>query len=158
MQGTEDEDFDNVMEPKKLFDSSSEEVVSLTSTSDDEVFFGSQNPLKFNQKLKRNLEIRRPETLAEKSCQIGLDTPGTSSQVNLSQKQNLNRVLPRRKPILPETVMLGTQVQQFQTALASLRLPVDDPHPQLQEVPRDTLNDVHEEDQTIRDSYEDLPA
>ena len=154
MPGTEDEDFDNMMEPKKLFDSSEEEVVSLTSTSDDDVFFGSRNPLKFNQKLKRNLEIRRPKTLAEKSSQIGLDTPGTSSQVNLSQKQNLNRVLPKRKPILPETVMLGPQVQQFQTALASLRPPIDDPHPQLQ-FPRETLNDVHE-DELVPDDQRQL--
>ena len=56
-------------------------------------------------------------------------------------------MLPKRKPILPETVMLGPQAQHFQTALASLHLPIDDPHPQLQEVPRETLNDVHEEDQ-----------
>ena len=70
-----------MMEPKSLFDSTEEEeVVSLTSTSDDEVFFGSQNPQKLNQRLKRNLEIRRlhDNTLAAKSSQIGSEMCSTT--------------------------------------------------------------------------------
>ena len=51
--------------------------------------------------------------------------------------------------------MLGPQAQHFQTALASLHLPIDDPHPQLQEFPRETLNDVHE-DEPVPDDQRQL--
>ena len=84
--------------------------------------------------------------MAAKSSQIGLASPETSSQVNLAQKQDLNKVLPKRKPIVPETVLLGSEVQQFQTALASLNLPVDGLDPLQEDVPMETPTDVHEEE------------
>ena len=56
-------------------------------------------------------------------------------------------MLPKRKPIVPETVLLGPEVQQFQAALASLHLAVDDIDPVQEEVPMETPTDVHEEEQ-----------
>ena len=150
MSDTDDEDFEIMLEPKKLFESTEEEV-SLTSTSDDDVFFASPvNTQKLNPKLKRNVEIRRPntDTMAAKSSQVGLASPETPSKINLAQKQNLGNVLPKRRPILPETVILGPEIQQFQTALASVNLPPDDPASIEQEVPREIPDAVHEVDHT----------
>ena len=123
MTDPEDEDFDIIIEPTKLFDSTEGEESLTSTTSDDEVFPNYQNPPKSNPKLKRNLEVRRPKenTLATKSSPLGLVTPETSSQVNLTQKQQLNKVLPRRNPLVTEAVLLGPEVQNFQTALASLQ-------------------------------------
>ena len=123
MTDPEDEDFDIIIEPTKLFDSTAGEESLTSTTSDDEVFPNYQNPPKSNPKLKRNLEVRRPKenTLATKSSPLGLVTPETSSQVNLTQKQQLNKVLPRRNPLVTEAVLLGPEVQNFQTALASLQ-------------------------------------
>ena len=123
MPNPEDEDFDIVMEPTKLFDSTEGEESLTSTTSDDEVFPNFQNPPKSNPKLKRNLEVRRPKenTLTTKSSPLGLVTPETSSQVILTHKQQLNKVLPRRNPLVTEAVLLGPDVQTFQTALASLQ-------------------------------------
>ena len=68
-------------------------------------------------------------------------------QVNLAHKQDLGKVLPKRKPIVPETVSLGPEVQHFQSALDSLHLPTLHPHPPPEQVPRQTPLDVPEEDQ-----------
>lgn len=146
MPDSEDEDFDIIMEPKKLFDSAEDEESLTSTTSDDEVFPNYQNTPKQNPRLKRSLEIRRPKTntntLTARSSPIGLATPETSSEVNLAQKQHLDKVLPRRKPIVPEAVLLGPEVQQFQAALDSLQLPPEDVDHLHEEVP----NEVPEED------------
>ena len=150
----EDEELNIILEPTKLFENTESEESLTASTSDDEVFPDYHNPSYFNSMLKRNLEVRGPKTMKPPielpsypdnliSSRRALASPENPDQVNLGDKQQLGRVLPRRNPLVPETVMLGPDVQHLQNALESLdttaeevvrEIPIDVPDEELPEV------------------------
>ena len=142
-----DENFEEILRPRKLFQDENN-LKSLTSdTSDSEVFNRQEIPTTAatTSKLKRQNAFRRkrinkkvsesiprppndPTTSTEleeerritRSSLRSVSLPTTPSQVILDQPQLLEEVLPRGIPLVPEAVHLGPQVQQLDVALQQL--------------------------------------
>ena len=108
---------DEDLEPRKLFSSeqsNDDDHQSLTpSTSDDEVFPRTEDSFDRSNKFNRTQIIRKRragdqnegnESEGSRQTEGRHPAPGLPSQVVLHQCQHLNRVLPKRIPVVPENV------------------------------------------------------
>ena len=64
----------------------------------------------------KNIKTTEPSISLSHSRQH-ISVPDHPSEVSLSKRQLLQKVIPKRRPLVPEAVVLGPQVQDLQQAL-----------------------------------------
>ena len=126
----EDHVLEKVLQPHRLFhanDSSANSSLTQES-SNDEVFFDDATGRKQKHTLTRKNAVRRQRNMASdpritrdmlrSNRYTSTSCPTTPSEVILNRPQNLNNVIQRRRPIIPETVrMESAGVQRFDRVL-----------------------------------------
>ena len=137
--------LDNALQPRQLFDEVEEtddeiqyDEEELTSDTDDEEVFERDefHTPQANPKLKRANAFRRKRTqkshseprvtrqmLNSGNYRVSISNPSSPSDVALSRRQNLNRVLNPRIPLVPMAVNLDSGAQLLQHALGPVQAP-----------------------------------
>ena len=139
--------LDNALQPRQLFENDEVEETDdeiqydeeeLTSDTDDEEVFERDefHTPQANPKLKRANAFRRKRTqkshseprvtrqmLNSGNFRVSVSNPSSPSDVALSRRQNLNRVLNPRIPLVPEAVNLGPGAQLLHHALPPAQTP-----------------------------------
>ena len=119
--GTEEDEreFHSSTNPRQLYSSStSTSITTLTSTSSDDEVFNPlpETPRIKNTNLQRNGAFRRPPLRRPRAANT-LPQPTSPSQVVTWQVQNLEQVLLRHRPLVPEVVPLGPGVVNLSNVL-----------------------------------------
>jgi len=150
----ESDDLQAALMPRKLFSSSENSNITLTSlSSDDEVFTG-EVLMKRNSKLRRNNAFRKKENEKPTQQSDGDQTdaentrrvPKNPDEVHLQEVQLLHHVLPAHTPIVPEAVHLGPNVLNHHLALDRINLSNDSAiQPDAPVMPANTPDDLNED-------------
>ena len=126
---SDDQTLENILQPRILFNVDSQSASLTQESSDDNVFFANDHSTsKRSTKLKRQNAMKRKHhckseprmtrEMLRKSHEGSISMPTSPSQVELNRTQNLENILRRNHPVVPEAVSMDNGVvQNLQDAL-----------------------------------------